>query len=59
MSIKKCLKNHAHIFVTVEEYDTHIVKQCTRCHTKNWQARRTEEPKTVPVPTSLNLAYFE
>lgn len=37
---RKCLRNMSHEWETTLEYGTHIVKECARCHVKNWQHRK-------------------
>ena len=62
MASRKCLKNHAHMYETVEEYQSHLVKQCARCNSKIWVHRKVGTPKnrrSPMVPTLLNLAYFD
>lgn len=58
----RCLKNHGHIWDTEYEYDTHIVKQCVRCKTKNWRARKGSsgsEARPTPDPIRTAPAYFD
>ncbi len=37
---RRCIKNMLHEWVTINEYRTHILKQCERCKCKYWKARR-------------------
>ena len=50
-SNRKCIKNMQHEWETVEQYETHIVKQCSRCKTKHYKHRNTgiRVHKVVPI----------
>ena len=43
VSKRRCLNGRQHLWTEVLAYRTHVVKECDRCHTKNWQINRNDK----------------
>ena len=50
---RKCIKNMQHEWETVEEYPSHIVKQCLRCHVEHYKYRNVDIKPTRFVPIRI------
>ena len=47
MTKDTCWKGRKHIYQEINRTQSHIIKQCERCHGKKWSTRRTTNNQTA------------